>query len=152
MRLKTIVGIGVLLVLISCQPEQKPEVSPTVEYLTSDTTATRPYFDAVRVGHMLYLSGQIGIVPDTKTLVPGGIKVETRQVMENIKRILEMYGSSLDKVVKCTVMLADIRDYADMNTVYVTYFPEHLPARSTFGASGLAFGARVEIECWAIVE
>lgn len=152
MRFKTIAGIGVLLVLISCQTEQKPEVSPIVEYLTADTTATRPFSDAVRVGHMLYLSGQIGIDSDTNTLVPGGIKAETKQAMENIKRTLEMYGSSLDKVVKCTVMLADIRDYADMNAAYVTYFPEHLPARSTFGASGLALGARVEIECWAIVE
>ena len=152
MHFKIIAGIGVLLVMISCQSQQAPESSPLVEYLISDTTATRPYSDAVRVGHMLYLSGQIGIVPDTKTLVPGGIKAETKQAMENIKRTLEMYGSSLDKVVKCTVMLADIRDYADMNAVYVTYFPEHLPARSTFGASGLAFGARVEIECWTIVE
>ena len=152
MHFKTIAGIAVLLVLISCQPEQKPEISPTVEYLISDTTVIRPFSDAVRVGHMLYLSGQIGIDPVTNAIVPGGIKAETRQAMENIKKTLETYGSSLDKVVKCTVMLDDIRDYADMNTVYVTYFPEHAPARSTFGASGLALGARVEIECWAIVE
>ena len=72
--------------------------------------------------------------------------------MENIKSTLEKYGSSLDKVVKCTVMLADIREWVDMNSVYITYFPTHKPSRSAFGTNGLAMGARVEIECWAIVE
>ncbi len=71
--------------------------------------------------------------------------------MENIREVLERNGSSMDRIVKCTVMLADIAEWAEMNAVYVTYFPEHRPARSAFGTSGLALGARVEIECLATV-
>lgn len=109
-----------------------------------------PFSAAVRVGDMLYLSGQMGIGPDVK-LVPGGIEAETRQTMENIKRVLEQHGSSLDRVVKCTVMMADMAEWPKMNAIYVSYFPKHLPARSAFGASGLALGGRVEIECMATV-
>ena len=72
--------------------------------------------------------------------------------MENIKRTLEKYGSSMDQVVKCTVMLADISEWDDMNEVYGTYFPKNKPARSAFGTSGLAMGARLELECLAIVK
>jgi reactive intermediate/imine deaminase len=102
----------------------------------------------VRVGHLLYLSGQIGLDASGR-LAPGGIAAETRQTMENIKAALERYGSSLDQVIKATVMLADIGEWAEMNKVYVTFFTDHLPARSAFGTSGLALGARVEIECIA---
>jgi 2-iminobutanoate/2-iminopropanoate deaminase len=83
--------------------------------------------------------------------MPGGIAPETRQTMENIKATLERHGSSLDHVVKVTVMLADMGEWAKMNQVYVTYFPTHLPARSAFGTTGLAFDARVEIECVAVL-
>ncbi len=83
--------------------------------------------------------------------MPGGIAVETRQTMENIGRVLEYAGSSMDRVVKCTVFLADIAEYQEMNAVYATFFPKDPPARSTVAASGLAFGARVEIECWGLV-
>ena len=100
----------------------------------------------------MILSGNIGINRETGALPPGGIKPETKQTMENIKRTLEKYGSSLDQVVKCTVMLADISEWSAMNEVYVTYFPNHKPARSAFGTSGLARGARLEIECWAVVK
>ena len=125
-----------------------------VEYL-KNTGGTRslPFSEAVRVGDMLYLSGQVG-VDAAGAVVPGGIEAETRQTLENIRAVLERHGSSLDGVVKCTVMLADIRnDYAPMNAVYRTFFaPERLPSRSTFGTSGLALGARVEIECWAVTK
>ena len=83
----------------------------------------------------------------------GGIAAETKQTMENIRTVLEKNGSSLDHVVKCTVMLADIKEWADMNAVYVTFFKkDRLPARSAFGTSGLVLGARVEIECIAITK
>ncbi len=108
-----------------------------------------PFSAAVRVGDMLYLSGQMGVDAGVK-LVPGGIAAETRQAMENIKAVLERHGSSLDRVVKVLVMMADMSEWPAMNAVYVTYFPHHLPARSAFGASGLALGGRVEIECVAI--
>jgi reactive intermediate/imine deaminase len=98
---------------------------------------------------MLYLSGAVGNLPGTSQLAEGGIQGETRQTMENIKANLEKHGSSLDEVVKCTVFLADMAEWAAMNEVYVTYFPGNKPARSALGASGLALGARVEIECLA---
>ena len=123
---------------------------PNVEYYTSEGMASRPFSTAVRVDHVLYLSGQIGIDP-SGSLAPGGIAAETRQALENIKATLERYGSSLDHVVKATVMLADIGEWAEMNQVYVTFFADHLPARSALGASGLALGARVEIECIAVL-
>jgi reactive intermediate/imine deaminase len=83
--------------------------------------------------------------------VPGGIVPETRRTLENIRGILEAAGSSLDRVVKCTVYLADIGDFAAMNEVYASFFPSDPPARSTIAGSGLALGARVEIECLATV-
>lgn len=109
-----------------------------------------PFSSAVRVGNMLYLSGQIGNVPGTRQLADTGIAGQTRQALENIKSVLASVGSSLDRAVKCTVFLADIKDYAAMNAVYATYFPKDPPARSTVAGSGLALGARVEIECMAV--
>lgn len=110
-----------------------------------------PFSAAVRVGNVLYLSGQIGSVPGSRQLADTGVAGQTRQTLENIKAVLAHAGSSLDRVFKCTVFLSDIRDYAAMNVVYATYFPQDPPARSTVAGSGLALGARVEIECMATV-
>ena len=122
-----------------------------IEFYTSEQLKGLPFSAAVRVGRMLYLSGQIGIDGSGK-LVAGGISAETRQTMENIKATLEQYGSSLDHVIKATVMLADMSEWSEMNKVYVTYFGRHFPARSALGANGLALGARVEIECVAVLK
>ncbi|MBV6522116.1 MAG: putative aminoacrylate peracid reductase RutC [Gemmatimonadaceae bacterium] len=123
-----------------------------VTWITPYGRPTRPFSPAVRVGNMLYLAGQIGTSADGKGgLVEGGIKPETRQTMLNIKDVLEKSGSSLDRVVKCTVFMADMREWDSMNEVYATFFPRNKPARSAFGATGLALGARVEIECFAAV-
>lgn len=127
---------------------------PEVEYLSSPAFAALglPFSEAVRVGDLLFLSGQIGTVPGEARLVEGGIGSETRQTLENIRRALERHGSSLARVVKCTVMLADMAEWPAMNEVYATFFPEaRRPARSALGANGLALGARVEIECMAVV-
>jgi reactive intermediate/imine deaminase len=132
-----------------------PPASPSPEavYLTSETTASMnlPFSDAVRVGHLLFLSGQIGNIPGTTDLAPGGIQGEARQTMENIKAVLEANGSSMDRVIKATVMLADIAEWPAFNEVYVTYFSGDKPARSAFAGSGLAFGARCEVEVIATV-
>lgn len=109
-----------------------------------------PLSPAKRVGNLLFLSGQLGTVPG-QGLVAGGIEAETRQALENIKRLLEREGSSMDRVVKCTVFLADIADYQAMNQVYRTFFPADPPARSTVAVGGLVLNARVEIECLATV-
>ena len=108
-----------------------------------------PFSEAVRVGPTLHLSGQIGVLPGTVKLAPGGMKEEARQTMENIRISLEANGYSMSDIVKCTVMLADMREWAAFNDIYRTYFKGNFPARSAFGANGLAFGARVELECIA---
>ena len=127
------------------------ENRPEVEYLTSESMKGFPFSEAVRVGNVLYLSGQLGRDASGK-MVPGGIAAQTRQTMENIKATLGQYGSSLDHIVKVTVMMADISEWPAMNEVYSTYFPKHFPARSALGANGLALGARVEIEVIAVLK
>jgi reactive intermediate/imine deaminase len=123
-----------------------------VEHYAVSADMQLPFSEAVRVGHMLYLSGQIGMDYSTSKLAEGGITAETRKTLENIKATLEKHGSSMAEVVKCTVFLADINEWAAMNEVYVTFFPTRPPARSALGSSGLALGARTEIECMATVQ
>ena len=125
--------------------------SSEVEFLQAPGTEglNLPFSSAVRVGDTLYLSGSIGNIPGSLELAEGGIQGETRQAMENIRQALETFGSSMDRVVKCTVFLADMAEWGVMNEVYRTYF-ENPPARSALGASGLALDARVEIECIAV--
>jgi len=122
-----------------------------IEYINSSESKKKnyPFSEATIVNDIIYLSGQIGTLDNGK-LIEGGIKTETRQTMINIRSILEKNGSSLDKVFKCTCMLADIKDWKDMSSEYRTFFKKKLPARSAFAGSGLALKARVEIECWAI--
>ena len=141
------------LLLSACAAPPPPVTPPAVEYLASSAVApTLPFSAGVRVGSVLYLSGQIGTRPGEARVVEGGIEAETRQALENVKRVLEENGSSMDRVVKCTVMMLDMAEWPAMNAVYVTSFPGKKPARSAFGATGLALGARVEIECWAMIK
>lgn len=120
------------------------------EFLNSPRAAQldRPFSEAVRAGDFLFLSGAIGEDGGGK-VVAGGIQAESRQVIENVKRVLEANGSSLSDVVKCTVFLADIAEWPAFNTVYREFFKKPFPARSAFAASGLALNARVELECIA---
>jgi reactive intermediate/imine deaminase len=124
---------------------------PRLAFDRSPETAAAglPFSDAVRAGDLLFLSGQLGTRGGQ--LVPGGIEAETAQVLDNIRAILERNGSGLERVVKCTAFLADMSEWARMNAVYRRYFTSHLPARSAFAAAGLAFGARIELECIATV-
>jgi 2-iminobutanoate/2-iminopropanoate deaminase len=146
MRSLAAVPLCVLVLTVPLAAQAKP----TVQWIApAGAAASLPFSPAVRVGNLLYLSGQLGT--DSTGLVPGGIEAETRQALSNIKKLLEANGSSMDNVVKCLVMLADIGEWARMNTVYVTFFPVHKPARSAFGATGLALGGRLEIECIATI-
>ncbi|MBK7828355.1 MAG: RidA family protein [Nannocystis sp.] len=113
-----------------------------------------PFSSAVRTGDLLFVSGQIGtrVEGGAPVLVAGGLEAETRQTLDNIRAIVEKAGTSMDRVVKCMVMLADMNDWPKVNEIYATYFPGPKPARSAFGATGLALGARVEIECTARVD
>lgn len=158
-RLVSVLCVALLFTCVAeAQQRSKPSPSvdqtkpsePQVEYLTSGSTRPLPFSEAVRVGDMLYLSGKLGTAGSG--LVSGGIKAETKQTLENIRSVLERNGSSLNEVVKCTVMLADMSEWGAMNEVYVTFFAkDRMPARSAFGVSGLALNARVEIECLATI-
>jgi reactive intermediate/imine deaminase len=108
-----------------------------------------PFSEAVRHGDTLYLSGQVGIRPGTTQLAPGGIKPEAQQALENIRAILVANGRTTADVLKCTVMLADMAEWPALNEVWRGFWQKPYPARSAFGATGLALGARVEIECLA---
>ena len=137
--------------LFSCSEPQKGTLA---SFKSSDDfkKSNLPFSEVVVAGNMMYLSGQVGSSPDNAMmLVEGGIKAEARQALENMKKVLENNGSSLENVVKCTVMLADISEWATFNEEYVKFFPGEKPARSAFGTTGLALGARVEIECIAVI-
>jgi 2-iminobutanoate/2-iminopropanoate deaminase len=143
MRLATLLTVLVVPAALAAQDRQVIH--------TPDEVAGLPFSTAVRVGNLLFLSGVIGNQPGTRTLADTGITGQTRQALENLKRVLVGAGSALERAVKCTVFLTDIKDYQAMNAVYATYFPKDPPARSTVAGSGLALGARVEIECIATV-
>ena len=133
-----------LVVLLGCAGKSELEFRPR-------PNAPGPFSEAVRVDDILYLSGAIG-TDSTGRLVPGGIEAETRQSRENIKATLARNGLTMEHVFKCTAMLVDIAEWPRLNTIYATYFPGPKPARSAFAGTGLALGARVELECWAVVK
>jgi len=108
-----------------------------------------PLSQAIKVGDWVFASGQLGMDPKTGRLAEGGIRAETRQVCENLKAVLEAAGSSLGKVAKVTIYMADLGELMAMNEVFSRYFPKDPPARTTFQAAGLIAGARVEIEAIA---
>lgn len=147
-----VLGLCLTLLFVGSTVSGQTAGVSDLEFLNSEEAAGRdlPFSEAVRAGNLLFLSGQVGTRPGTAELAEGGIQAETRQTMENISSVLERNGSSLDRVVKCTVMLADMAEWPAMNEVYRTYFKGRYPARSALGASGLALGARVEIECIAL--
>jgi reactive intermediate/imine deaminase len=151
-KIYLVIPLFCTLFLAACQqgPHEHESKTADVAYLNMPGMEDRglPFSSAVRVDNTLYLSGNIGVMPGGLDLAPGGIQAETKQTMENINGVLEQFGSSLDKVVKCTVFLADMSEWGAMNEIYRTYF-KNPPARSALGASGLALNARVEIECIA---
>lgn len=121
--------------------------------ITSDKApkAIGPYSMAVSTGCLVYTSGQLGLNPATGTLVEGGVQAQTRQALEHVKSVLEAAGTTLENVVKTTVFLQDLNDFAQMNAVYAEYFTSDQPARSAFQVAALPKGAAVEIEAVATV-
>ncbi len=146
MHARRVAAIAALAVLLAGSASAQDRSVIETEVLP----AGLPLSSAVRVGNLVFLSGQIGNLPGTRELADTGIAGQTRQTFENIKTVLAAAGSSLAEVTKCTVFLADMKDYAGMNRVYAAYFPGAKPARSTVAGTGLAFGAKVEIECIAV--
>ncbi len=114
--------------------------------------AVGAYSQGIIANGFVYTAGQIPLIPGTSDLREGGIEAQTRQVMNNIKGVLEGAGSSLESVVKTTVFLADINDFAAFNAIYAEFFPEDPPARTTVQAGGLPIGALIEIEAVALLQ
>jgi 2-iminobutanoate/2-iminopropanoate deaminase len=159
-HLRTAALSGALAALCStgCTIEERtdrgaePGESTRREIIQPEGVARLPVFSsAVRSGDFIFLSGQLGALPGVNPpqLVEGGIEAETRQTFANISAVLEAAGATLADIVKCTVYLVDIDDYAAMNAVYIEYFPDDPTARAALAGSGLALGARVEIDCIA---
>ncbi len=128
------------------------KLEPRLRTITSDILpGDLPFPAAVQSGDTIYVSGNIGNIPGSYDLVPGGIGPQTRQTLENMKTTVELSGSALNRVLKCTCFITDMADFAAMNEVYREFFVDHLPARSTVAVKGLAFDALVEIECIALI-
>ena len=145
--------LPIILLLAACnQSNKNTESISKAEFIQAEGLQDLPFSLVVKYDNILYLSGQIGFVMEAGKLIEGGIIPETKQTLENIKMILEQNGSSLDNVIKCTCILADMSDWNQMNSEYITFFPEHKPARTAFVAKEIASGARVEIECIAYID
>lgn len=141
----------ILLAAAGCEAASEPREAPVVVAPDSAVLARLPFSPGVRAGDFLFLSGAIGNRPGTTELVSDDVAEQTRQTMANLRTVLQAAGAGLGDVVKCTVFLVDMADYAAMNAAYAAAWPADPPARSTVAGSGLALGARVEIECIAYV-
>jgi 2-iminobutanoate/2-iminopropanoate deaminase len=153
-KITATICVAALMLVSACRHHRHRSLDMEFIPVPGAESSNLPFSAAVLAGHTLYLSGNLGNVPGTMDLVAGGIQAETRQTMENIKATVESAGSSMDRVVKCSVFMADISEWGAMNEVYRTYFKAQKapPARSAFGANGLALGARVEIDCIAVLD
>ncbi len=145
-------AVGLTAILVGTIASAAPPSGRIVEYFPAPALNGRaaPFSSAVRVGDVLYLSGQIGVAPDAT--LPATFEGQARQTMDNVGAVLKARGLGWGDVFKCTVMIADMKNWPAFNVVYVPYFPAgKLPARSAFGANGLALGAQLELECLAHV-
>ena len=146
MKVVLAIATGVLMMSNAADAQTRPAVEHFGKPMLNNQPL--PFSDAVRVGDVLYLSGQLGIGADGK--LPDGIEAQTKQALENVGAILNRAGLGYSDVFHCTAMLSDMANWPAMSKVYVTYFPEgKRPARSAFGANGLALGALIELECQA---
>jgi len=146
--MKVIAAIATGTLIMSSPADAQPR--PAVQHYGNPTLNGQalPFSEAVRVGDTLYLSGQLGRGPDGK--LPEGIEAQTKQTLDNIGATLKLAGLGYADVFHCTAMLSDMANWPAFNKVYVSYFPEgKRPARSAFGANGLALGALIELECQA---
>lgn len=126
-------------------------MSRTIITAPDAPAALGPYSHAVSANGFVFTAGQVGIVPGSGALAEGGVEAQTRQVMENIGAVLRAAGTGFDRVVKTTIFLAGMDDFATVNGIYAQYFPQDPPARSTVAVAGLPLGALVEIETVALL-
>ena len=144
--MKTLTKTALLAsVLLTSFAQAKPS---NVDFLnTGKANPNLPFSQIVKAGNTLYMSGQIGIIPETGKLAAGGFEGEAKQTLENIKRTLEQHNYSMSNIVKCTVMLTNINDFKAFNAIYTQYFSAPYPARSAFAVKALALDSLVEVEC-----
>jgi 2-iminobutanoate/2-iminopropanoate deaminase len=147
-------ALSALILLSACaeaspRPDAKPAAATSRKQVLVPGSGTAPLSSVVRVGDLVFVSGQLGFSPGTRDLAPGGIGPETRVALEGVAANLAKVGLTMDDVVKCSVFLADMADFAAMNEVYAKAFPKDPPARTTVAVAGLFKGARTEIECIA---
>ncbi|MBZ6378142.1 hypothetical protein B5C34_01330 [Pacificimonas flava] len=146
-------GAALLLPVIATAASARPDDGAD-DIVRHESEAFRaggyPFSEAVEAGGFLFLSGMIGTQPGTAGGLEEGIEAQSKRVMDNIQAALAKHGLGMDRIVKCTVMIDDMDDWAAFNEVYRTYFDGSYPARSAFGADGLALGALVEVECIAL--
>jgi 2-iminobutanoate/2-iminopropanoate deaminase len=149
---KTLVITVILAISFGIASSQtgKPEKLSKKVIKLENTPAKRPYSPAIEAGNMLFVSGQIAVDQATGKLVEGGIEAQTRQVLKNLKNIIEKGGYTMENVVKCTVLLQDISFYTAMNQIYMEYFPLDPPARMAFAVKDLPMGALIEIDAIAV--
>lgn len=136
--------------LSSCTDKSADKVAGKRVVTLSTTPPSRPYSPAVEAGNMLFVSGQIAVDPVTGKLIEGGIEEQTRQVLENLTKVIETAGYKRENVVKCTVLMTDITHYQVMNKIYMEFFPSEPPARAAFAVKDLPMGALIEIEAIAV--
>lgn len=141
--------LGAVLVFTSLSMQSQEKTGIIFHKPENPARASAPFSEAVQAGNLFFLAGQIGMDRTKGQLAEGGIQGETEQAIKNIEGVLKFHGLSLDHVVKCTVILKDINDFAAFNAVYVKYFKKK-PARTTFAAAGLAAGALIEIDVIAV--
>lgn len=146
---RVLCGLALGLISLATGACATAPAAPEVIAPEGSRVAELPFSPAVRAGDFIFLSGAVGNRPGTTALVSSEVGPQTRQTMKNLRTVLRAAGADLDDVVKCTVFLVDMRDYAAMNAVYASFWGGAPPARSTVAGSGLAIGARVEIECVA---
>lgn len=138
--------LSITILLLSFQVVRAQETSGVIFHTSHEIKKqTAPFSDAVEVGSLFFLAGQIGMDHSTRTMVEGGLKAETEQAIQNIREVLKQHGLSLEQVVKCTVILSTMDDFTAFNEVYTKHFTKK-PARTTFAAAGLARNAKVEID------
>ncbi|NNJ89806.1 MAG: RidA family protein [Eudoraea sp.] len=144
--MKNFILLSITILIISLQGVHAQETSGIIFHKSHEIKKqTAPFSDAVEVGDLFFLAGQIGMDHSTRTMVEGGLQAETEQAIKNIRDVLQQHGLSLDQVIKCTVILSSMDDFAAFNEVYTRHFTKK-PARTTFAAAGLARNARVEID------
>jgi 2-iminobutanoate/2-iminopropanoate deaminase len=149
---KSLIIIAVLALIMSFTFDTGVQEKKTVrKVITFDNTpAKRPYSPAIEVNNTLYVSGQIAIDQTTGKLIEGGIEVQARQVLKNLKNVVEKGGYAMDNIAKCTVLLSDIAFYSTVNQIYMEFFPKDPPARMAFAVKDLPMGALIEIDAIAV--